>query len=124
MSDYVTVFVPKHQYDSILSLDNYAEKLGNPVDCSTEPGWKLLDAIVLFWEANYPREVNDWRHDRAIDLANEREKHTLLYNPVTYPARLFKLLKIFFPDMSLTDREFHTKLVARQPLFKSTNLKI
>ena len=124
MSDYETVFVPKSQYDSIMTLDGYAEKLGNPEDCSTEQGWKLIDAIVLFWEANYPQEVNDWRHDRAIDLANERDKHKLLYNPVTYPARLFKLLCIFFPYMSLSDREFHSKLVARQPLFKSSNYKI
>jgi len=124
MDEYETVFVPKSQYDSITTLDAYAEKLGNPEDCTTESGWKLLDALVLFWEANYPKEVADWRHDRKIDLAIERDKHTLMYNPVTYPARLFKLLKLFFPYMSLTDRDFHSKLIKRQELFKTTNYKL
>jgi hypothetical protein len=124
MDEYETVFIPKSQYESIMALDAYADKLGNPQDCSTEAGWKLIDAIVLFWEANYPQEVNDWRHDRKIDLENERDKHVHLYNPVTYPTRLFKLLKIFFPYMSLSDRNFYTKLVKRQALFKSTNYKI
>lgn len=121
--------VPSHSAALTQGLMRIWEVLGRPDDCSTEAGWKLLDQVVNCWTINYRQEVEDWQHDRAIDLANEISMTDLKkkdggYNPLTYPPTLYHLLKAMLPAQKLHDKKFMHKLVARHGLFKTTNFAI
>lgn len=104
------------------------EKLGKPEDLSTNTGWIMMDAVVAVWHKFYPQEVLDWKHDRQIDLEQERSLKEHVkgggYNPITYPPTLFQLMKAMFPDITLSDKKLQKKLMERYPLFKTTNYKV
>lgn len=105
------------------------ERLGRPDDCSTEMGWTMMDQLVNCWTVNFPKEANDWLHDRQFDLETEITLSELSkkdggYNPISYPPTLFQLIRAMLPHQKLNDKKFLHKLSQRHPLFKTTNLKI
>jgi hypothetical protein len=110
------------------ALDTISNKLGNPTDCSTEAGWKVLDQCVAVWYKFFPQEVKDWIHDKKIDLANERSlsKHVDGFgvNMMAYPPSLFQLLRVMLPNQSLKDKDFLHKLLISHPILKATNYSI
>lgn len=105
------------------------ERLGQPNDCSTEAGWKMLDQIVNCWTLYFKDEAEAWQHDRKMDLEYEITMSELLkkdggYNPITFPPVLFQLLKAMLPNQKLTSKKFQRSLAMRHPLFKTTNFKL
>lgn len=121
--------VSKHGAALTEGLMRIWEKLGRPEDTSTESGWTMLDQVVNCWTLYFPREVNDWIHDRDLDLQGEITLQQLVkkdggYNPITYPPIFFQLVKAVLPKIKLTDKKFQRKLSIRHPLFKTTNLKL
>lgn len=104
------------------------EKLGKPTDASTNVGWIMIDTIIAVWHKAYPHEVEDWKHDHSIDIAYERtlQQHVKGggYNPVTYPPRLYQMMKTMLPNLNFTNKKFIRQLCARHPLFKTTSLNI
>lgn len=128
MDEREIIYLTANQIHSVEMLEKIADRLGNPTDCSTEAGWKLIEAMIDFWEANFPDEVKDWKHDRDIDLAHEKNIKQLvktgLINSVTYPPRLYTLIRLMLPEQSVTDKNFISKLGNRFNLFKTTNHKI
>lgn len=118
--------VPPHSALLAHGLMKIWERLGKPDDCSNEVGWIMLDQIVNCWTVNYRQEVEDWQHDRAIDLANEISMTDLKkkdggYNPITFPPTLFQLIKAMLPLQNMNDKKFQRKLSMRHNLFKTTN---
>lgn len=104
------------------------DRLGKPQDLSNETGWKMLEGIVSVWQKAFPQEVQDWKHDRAMDLENERSitDHVKggVSNPVTYPPALFFLMKSIFPNVRFSDKKMQHELVQRFPVFKTTNYNV
>lgn len=103
------------------------EKLGKPENLSTNAGWIVLDQIIGIWEKFYPQEVADWKHDRDLELAAEKDLTSLAkggYNASTYPPILFQLMKGMFPEVKFQDKALVREITQRYPLFKSTNLNI
>lgn len=118
------------KYAAALSkgLEEIWIKLGKPTDMSTSQGWVVMDNIVQVWMKAFPYELEDFIHDRNIDLQTERtvREHVEggVYNPVTYPGGLYSLIKAMFPDVNIAHRKFFKEFTSRYPLFKTTNLRI
>jgi hypothetical protein len=110
-------------------LLDISKALGDPDDLTTTVGWKLLDEVILVWEKAFPREVKDWKHDRALDMMAERtmREHSKAggWNPITYPPSLYHMMKVMLPKARLADKVTYTNLGNRYPhLFKTTNYNV
>lgn len=109
-------------------LDTMSTKLGNPPDCSTEAGWKVLDYCVGVWYKFFPQEVKDYIHDKKIDLSIERDisDHVTGFgiNTLTYPPTLFQLLRTMLPQQNLKDKKFIHKLLISHPILKATKYSV
>ena len=110
-------------------LENVSKKLGDPKDCSTNTGWVMMDNIVQIWMKAWPWEVNDWIKQLADDLGAERTVHQAVkanggYFPISYPTRLYKLIKAMLPDQKLNDYDFIKGMTSRYPFLKTTNAKL
>lgn len=113
---------------AITFLDQLATKLGNPPDVSSEAGLKLMDAVIGVWQKQCPDEVTDWMHDQTLMKGTEKSITELnsesvgLYNPASYPPKLFALIRAMFPGIKLQYREVWGVLIKMYPgLFKSSN---
>lgn len=105
------------------------ERLGKPEDVSVNTGWVMMDNIVQVWIKCFPEEVQDFKEKLQNELSDERTVHEAHkeqggYFPVTYPPRLYSLMKSILPKVSYRDKKFIKQLTARYPLFKSTNYKL
>jgi hypothetical protein len=105
------------------------EKLGKPEDCSNNTGWVMLDNIIQVWIKAWPQEARDWVEQLKYDLGVERTVREAMkanggYFPVSYPTRLYKMIKALLPAQKLNDKKFMRQLISRYPFLKSTNLKI
>jgi hypothetical protein len=104
------------------------DKLGNPTDCSVNTGWVMLDNIMQVWNKYYPREVREWKKDVLYSLETERSIAASVkaggYFPMSYPARLHKMIKVLLPDQKLNDDIFIHQLLGRYPFLKTTNAKV
>lgn len=108
-------------------LINSWEKLGCPSDCSVNSGWVMLDTIMEIWTKFYPKEKEDWIKQLKHDLTVERsaaEAKGFGYFPVSYPTRLFRMIKTMLPDQKLNDKDFLHHLIQRYPFLQSSNYKI
>lgn len=103
------------------------DKLGNPTDCSTNTGWVMLDQIMQVWMKFYPQEVRDWKKEVLEQLDVERSIAESVreggYFPMSYPTRLWKMIKALLPDQKLNDDKFISQMVSRYPMLKTTNAK-
>lgn len=104
-----------------------SEKLGNPTDCSVNTGWLMLDAIMEIWTKFYPQEKEDWikqlKHDLTVERSASQAKG-FGYFPVSYPTRLFRLIKTMLPDQKMNDKDFLKGLIARYPFLSTSNYKL
>ena len=106
------------------------DRLGKPTDLSVATGWLMMDNIIQIWTKFFPQEVEMWKHDQALDLANEKTLKQLsaddlgLSNPIAYPPYLFHLIKAMFPDLKMNDRKLTKQMTDRYPILKTTNYKI
>jgi len=104
------------------------DKLGNPSDCSVNTGWVMMDNIMQIWKKFYPGEVEDWKKDVIVSLDTERTIAASVkeggYFPMSYPTRLYKLIKTLLPDQKLNDDNFIKDITGRYPFLKVTNAKL
>lgn len=104
------------------------DKLGNPTDCSTNVGWVMLDNIIQVWSNYFPREVAEWKEEVLDQLEVERSIAASVkaggYFPMSWPSRLYKMIKTLLPDQKLNDDDFIHKLLGRYPIFKTTNYRV
>lgn len=107
-------------------LDGRYDMWGKPdFDRKSSTFWEMIFDIIKVWENMWPTEMDDWKHDRAIDLELERSlqesvKHGLK-KTMAYPPHLFKLLKAYWPNGKLADREFTQEFMKRYPIFRNSN---
>lgn len=104
------------------------DRLGNPTDCSTNAGWVILDQIMQIWYKFYPQEVEEWKTDilDTLDLERTIAQSTKAggYFPMSWPTRLYKLVKALLPDQKLNDDKFVHQVVGRYPMLKTTRYKV
>lgn len=124
-------YEPVSKHGAVLTegLIRIWEKLGKPNDCSTEAGWRMLDQVINCWTLHFLKEVEDWKHDRELDLSNEMSLSQIVkkgggFNPITFPPVLYQLLKVNLPSQKLNDRKFQKELIRRHDLFRTTRLHL
>lgn len=112
----------------VKALLTVSDKLGNPTDCSVNTGWVMLDNIMQVWMRFYPKEVKEWKKDVLDQLDVERSIAKSVkeggYFPMSYPARLYKMIKTLLPEQKLNDDDFIHQMVNRYPMLKTTNSKV
>jgi len=110
-------------------LERVADRLGRPIDASTESGWKMIDNLVGVWYNFYPWELKAWKKELAIQLGTERTVHEALkasggHIPISFPTRLYKMIETYMPQVRFQDKAFIKKFAGRYPIFKFTNAKL
>ncbi len=105
------------------------EQFGRPEDCSNTVGWKMMDAIVDIWIKGWPAELQEFIDQNKIQLGIERDVHAAVkadggYFPLSYPERLFQLIKTLLPKQKLNDKKFIKKFTTRYKVFKATNYNL
>lgn len=91
--------------------------------------WKLVDAMFQMWAAHFPWEIKAFKESIQDDQSIERTPHEANkkdggHIPISYPTRLYKLIKLYFPKEHLADRELIIKFVKRYPILKVTKYGI
>ncbi len=105
------------------------ERLGRPKDVSVNTGWVMMDNIVQVWMKCFPEELLDFNERLQNELSDERtvkEAHKAAggYFPISYPPRLYTLMKTMLPDIKYGDKKFIKQMTSRYPIFKTTNYSI
>ena len=112
----------------VKGLIDIREKLGNPEDCSVNTGWVMLDNIMQVWFKYYPTEVKEWKKEILDSLDTERSIAASVsaggYFPMSWPTRLYRMVKALLPKQKLNDDDFIHQLVGRYPILKTTNYKV
>lgn len=109
-------------------LLDVSDKLGNPTDCSVNTGWVMLDNIMQVWVKYFPTELSQWKTEILASLETERSIAASLkaggYFPMSWPARLHKMVHTMLPDQKLNDDTFIHELLIRYPILKTTNARV
>lgn len=106
----------------------YKNVWGRPdFDDKSSKFWEMVFDIIKVWEKLWPRELEDWLHDRKIDLAVEKSISELsksklgLKKSMAYPPHLFQLLHAYWPQGKFADKEFTHHFKSRFPMFNNSN---
>ena len=122
-------FVPEEHRLAVEFIYKTWVKAGRPRRLEGEVAWKVMDSIFQIWGALNPQELADFKQDvqedqsmeRSVSEANSRDGG---YIPISYPPRLFQMIKVFFPDEKLQDHDLILKFVRRYPLLKRTRFNL
>ena len=98
---------------------------GKPNRLEGESAWKVMDAFMQMWASLYPWEIRAFKEsivkDRELERTpREANKHEGGHIPISYPTRLYQLIKLYFPTERLVDRKLIRKFVQRYPILKVT----
>ena len=104
-------------------------RAGRPNRLEGESAWKVVDAMMKMWSALYPHEIETWVDELKEEQDAERNVHDAVksgggYFPISYPTRIYNMLKVYFPNEKYTDHELIKKIVNRYPIFKRTKYEI
>ena len=89
----------------------------------------LIEAVIRVWRDCFPNEYegrllqqrNDWIVERTVQEANKVDGG---YITVSFPPRIYMMLKKLLPDVKWTDRKTQQILVNNFPILKGTKYSI
>ena len=118
-----------NKYMGVLSeyLTQLYIRLGRPeADINNNSFWIMIDELVNDWSIVHKDEAKEFTDTIKIDRAAEMTLGALVKanswkKSVAYPPSLYKMIKIFFPDLKLQDRKFIEKFINRYPIFNASN---
>ena len=118
-----------NKYMNVLSeyLTQLYIRLGRPeADINNNSFWVMIDELVNDWSIVHKEEAKEFTDTIKIDRAAEMTLGALVKanswkKSVAYPPSLYKMIKIFFPDLKLQDRKFIEKFINRYPIFNASN---
>jgi hypothetical protein len=105
------------------------ERLGKPQgDIKSPHFWLMIDNIVQVWSKVFPHELEEFKETVSDQRKTERSlKDSIakgLCQQYALPMNLFKMLRVFFRDMSFTSKDFVHQFTSRYPFFKTTEHKL
>jgi hypothetical protein len=121
LSEYETV--PDATLVSVEYLLRVSKRLGDPKEVDSKAGWRLMDELVRVWGALNPEERDDFlaknKEDRkwAVSPKQAVKENRGIFT-ISWPKKLYSLVKVFFPKERLADRKFIRKFAKRYPQFK------
>lgn len=118
-----------NKYMNVLSeyLTQLYIRLGRPEgDINSNNFWIMIDELVNDWSLVHVDEAKAFTDDIKLERAVEQTLTKLVKSnswkkSVAYPPSLYKMIKIFFPDLKLQDRKFIEKFINRYPIFNASN---
>lgn len=118
-----------NKYMNVLSeyLTQLYIRLGRPeADINNNSFWVMIDELVNDWSLVHQEEAKEFTDTIKIDRAAEMTLQSLVKanswkKSVAYPPSLYKMIKIFFPNLKLQDRKFIEKFINRYPIFNASN---
>lgn len=107
-------------------LDNIFIGLGRPpADVKSLVFWNMLGQIIQVWMKTYPKEFNDWIHDVKLDLSIERTLRASVKGgfkkAIGFPPRLFAMIRLYFPNIKVQNKEFIQKCIKTFPMLHNSN---
>jgi hypothetical protein len=110
-------------------LLNIYTRLGRPEsDIKSPTFWLMMDNIVQVWQKVFPYEVKEFNETVSEQRDNERTIMESVKkgfsNSYALPANFYKMVKVFFPNLSMTNKEFIHNFTSRYPFFKTTKNKL
>ena len=105
------------------------QRLGRPEgDINSPLFWLMMDNIVQVWFKVFPYEVEEFAETVKEQRATERSiKDSIakgLCQQYALPANLYRMIKTFYPFLTMTSKEFVHKLTDRYPFLKTTENKL
>lgn len=109
--------------NTIAMLESNFIRLGRPpFDPKSSSFWNFMEILVDTWHIAYPIEVLEWLETRKMDMATEKTlKEQVkggLHKSFSIPFSLFKLIKAYWSNGEIADKEFGTKFKSKFPIFK------
>ena len=112
--------------DYLLTLRN---RLGVPKELTeadmNDVAWKFIDEMLRMWKSAYPYEYLQFVEEVNYTKQTERSVKEAVkgggFSPIMWPERFFQLMKVFLPNVRLSNKAFVHEFVLRHPDFKSTN---
>lgn len=109
-------------------LEMIYEKLGKPrADVESLVFWKFLGQLIQVWTTLFPQEVEDWKKDLKLDLSLERSlsesTNSGLKKSIAFPPRLYQLVRVYFPDLKVTDSKFIQRTIDTFPILHNSNYR-
>jgi hypothetical protein len=110
-------------------LLNVYTRLGRPEgDIKSATFWLMMDNIVQVWSKVFPYEVKEFAKTVKEQRKNERSVsesvRSGLCQQYAIPSNLYKMIKAFYPNLSMTSKEFTKKITDRYPFLKTTDNKL
>jgi hypothetical protein len=103
-------------------------RAGRPTKLEGESAWKMMDAIMQIWGGLYPQEVDAFievlKEEQALERSVEQSNKEGGYFPISYPTRLYQMMKVYFKNDRFQDRKLIKMLVNRYPILKRTKYEI
>jgi hypothetical protein len=111
---------------AIDGLEMIYERLGKPEwDIKSQAFWAFFGQVLNVWSKFFPDEYRDWLKDLKVDLAVERSLGASvksgLKKSMAFPTRVYHMLKIYFPNMQSTNKEFIQKAIRKFPILHNSN---
>ena len=122
-------FVPDEHRLAAEFIHKLWVRAGRPDRLEGESAWKVVDGIFQIWGALFPAELKSFakevQDDQSIErTVSEATRRDGGYIPISYPTRLFQMIRLYFHDDKLQDRNTIIKFVRRYPLLKRTKYNI
>ena len=103
-------------------------KAGKPNKLEGESAWKMMDAIMQIWGGLYPHELDAFvevlKEEQSMERTVAQSNREGGYFPISYPTRLYNMMKVYFKNDRFQDRKLIKKLVNRYPILKRTKYEI
>lgn len=104
------------------------QRLGRPPGDITSPlFWVMMDNIVQVWRRVFPSEVREFNETVSDQRENERSIMESVKkgfaNTYAIPANMYRMVKTFYPLLTMTDKKFIHQFTNRYPFFKTTKNK-
>ena len=81
--------------------------------------------MINVWSKFFPEEYRDWLKDLKLDLAVERSLGDSVKGgfkkSLAFPSRVYAMLRIYFPNMQSTNKEFIQKAIRKFPILHNSN---
>jgi len=105
------------------------QKLGRPpFDINSPAFWAMLHQIITVWSKVFPWEVEEFNQTMEEQRSNERSISSSiksgLIRQFALPANLYKLIRTFWKETTITDKKFAKQFTDRYPFFKTTENKL
>ena len=107
-------------------LEGRFEMWGKPdFDVKSAIFWEMMFDVIKVWQNLYPKELDDWQHNRKIDLSSEKSLSELvkggLKKSVGYPQHLYQMMRLYWPKGRFAGQDFSRQFGDRFPMFRNSN---